>query len=63
MYKSVVPFTIFFVVSQEAQGRAGGPVGNVAPLDNPVGFVIAMLALFLVGVAVFVWIWRTTPKG
>jgi len=45
----------------EAQAR-GGPVGDVPPLDNPVAFAVGMALLFLVGVAMFMYVWWTTPK-
>ena len=44
----------------EAQARAGGPA-YTPPLGDPVGFLIGMGLLFLVGVLGFVYIWWTTP--
>ena len=46
----------------EAQARVGGPVGDVPALDNPVAFAVGMALLFLVGVAMFMYVWWTTPK-
>lgn len=48
--------------TSEALARAGGPVGDVPPLDNPVAFAVGMALLFLVGVAMFVYVWWTTPE-
>ena len=45
----------------EAQARAGGPTGHTPHLDNPVGFLIGMTLLFLVGVAGFLYCWWSTP--
>jgi len=53
--------TTYLLISK-AQARVGGPVGDVPALDNPVAFAVGMALLFLVGVAMFVYIWWTTPE-
>lgn len=51
-----------FLISEALMPVGVGPVGRVPPLDDPVGFTVAMGLLLLLGAVVFVWILRSTPK-